>query len=262
MYPGRAQTTGADRSHQLRILCVGTRGQIFPGHFQNVLGYFQNHCSRCYSWNASSPCTLLPGNSVLVLSWPSQGLPSSPVRFLYKRKNMKAWQCCQADLAQGIAEEETSMPSEPVHMANWLPICSWAASLAEVTAQPQVSEVQEDSQDFKLCGVTVDGRRKQWSVAQYKSMLPPWLTEGKAWLLFLSGPPPETCDVWRINPGLKLLYAGSLQPLPHPVPGNGVNISHSIHRATSSLHPSLCRSILPKLSLFSPLILLCLSAKH
>lgn len=43
---------------------------------------------------------------------------------LQEEKHEGYGQCCQADLAQGIAEEETSMPSEPVHMANWLPIRS------------------------------------------------------------------------------------------------------------------------------------------
>lgn len=79
------------RSHKLRILYAGTRGQIFPGHFQNLLEYFQNRCSRCYSWNAPSPCTLLPGDFVLVLPALHRACPACQQDFSTGGEMQRLW---------------------------------------------------------------------------------------------------------------------------------------------------------------------------
>lgn len=63
-----------------------------------------------------------------ILSWcflPFTGLAQHASKISLQEEKCKGFgQCCQAGLAQGIAEEETSMPSEPVHkaIANWPPI--------------------------------------------------------------------------------------------------------------------------------------------
>lgn len=209
MYPGRAQTSLGWQHQEPQAqnsLCRDQRSDLsrtFPkpsGVFpEPLLQMLQLECTLTLHTSAWGFC--------LGASCPSQGLPSMPARFLYRRRNAKALgNAAKQALHKGLQRKKQACPVNQYTrlLLTGRPFIS-ELPLAKVTAQHQVSEVQEDSQDFKCCGVTVVGRRKQWSTDKYKFIPPPWLTEGKAvWLLFLWRPPPEICDVWQIDPGLKV----------------------------------------------------------
>lgn len=164
--PREGSDPGRCRQHQepqaQNSLCRDQRSDLsrtFPkpsGVFpEPLLQMLQLECTLTLHTSAWGFC--------LGASCPSQGLPSMPARFLYRRRNAKALgNAAKQALHKGLQRKKQACPVSQYTrlLLTGRPFIS-ELPLAKVTARHQVSEVQEDSQDFKCCGVTVVGRRKQ-----------------------------------------------------------------------------------------------------
>lgn len=120
MYPGRAQTSLGWQSQKppaQNPLCRDQRSDLsrtFPKPFgvfpEPLLQMLQLKCILTLHTSACGFCL----GTFLTFT----GLAQNASKIsLQEEKSEGFGQCCQADLAQGIAQEETSMPSEPVHKA-------------------------------------------------------------------------------------------------------------------------------------------------